>query len=218
MTAFFSITHYFFSIGGYAVSYIEFIGTVTGLLCVWLAARDHIFTWPVGLMNVSCFFILFWQLQLYADMFLQLYFFATGVYGWIFWLRKQPEQEPVYALSRQQRWWLGIAAVILSALTGWVISQVHNWWPQTFRQPAAYPYVDSIVAVLSVIANILLAKRIWENWLLWVIVDVIATMIYVKKDVLFLGAEYFILLIIAAAGLLKWYRSYRQQWQSIQQP
>ncbi|WP_106527223.1 nicotinamide riboside transporter PnuC [Chitinophaga niastensis] len=211
MTTFFSIHHHFFTALGYSVSYVEFIGTITGLLCVWLAARDHIFTWPVGLVNVSCFFILFWQLQLYADMFLQIYFFATGIYGWIFWYRKQPQNEPVYALSRHHRWLLGTLALLLSGLTGWIISRLHLWWPDIFVHPAAYPYTDSLVAVLSVIANILLAKRIWENWLLWVVVNVIATFIYFLKDVKFLGIEYFILLIIAAMGLIKWLKEYKQQ-------
>ncbi|MGF6846185.1 nicotinamide mononucleotide transporter [Chitinophaga sp. W3I9] len=211
MASFFSIHHIFFTTLGYPVSYVEFIGTVTGLLCVWLAARDHILTWPVGLVNVSCFFVLFWQLQLYADMFLQVYFFATGVYGWLFWYRKQPENEPVYALQPRHRWWLGIAALLLSAATGYVISQLHLWWPHVFEHPAAWPYTDSLVAVLSVIANILLAKRIWENWLLWVTVDAIATFIYFQKDVKFLGIEYFILLIIAAMGLAKWLKTYKQQ-------
>ncbi|MFY0252432.1 nicotinamide riboside transporter PnuC [Chitinophaga sp. 30R24] len=211
MSSFFSIHHYFFTVLGYAVSYVEFIGTVTGLLCVWLAARDHILTWPVGLVNVSCFFILFWQLQLYADMLLQVYFFATGVYGWIFWYRKKPQHEPVYALSVRFRWWLGTVALLLSIVTGFVISHLHLWWPGIFVRPAAYPYIDSLVAVLSVIANILLAKRIWENWLLWVLVDAVATLIYFMKEVKFLGIEYFILLIIAAMGLVKWIKAYQRQ-------
>lgn len=211
MNSLFSIDHTFFTALGYSVSYIEFIGTLTGLLCVWLAARDHILTWPIGLINVSCFFLLFWQLQLYADMFLQIYFFATGVYGWIFWYQKQPENEPIYALSNKRRWLLGGAAILLSGITGFVISRLHTWWPGIFEHPAAYPYTDSLVAVLSVMANLLLAKRIWENWLLWVLVDVVATIIYFQKGVKFLGIEYFILLVIATLGLIKWVKAYKQQ-------
>ncbi len=211
MNEFFSIQHIFFTALGYEVSYIEFIGTFTGLLCVWLAARDHILTWPVGLVNVTCFFVLFWQLQLYADMFLQIYFFATGVYGWIFWFRKQPENEPIYALKVSTRWLLGALSIVLTACTGFVISNLHNWFPAVFEHPAAWPYTDSFVAVLSIFANILLAKRIWENWLLWVTVDIVATVIYFQKNVRFLGVEYFILLIIATMGLIKWVKTYQKQ-------
>ncbi|SHK91475.1 nicotinamide mononucleotide transporter [Chitinophaga jiangningensis] len=211
MNDFFSIQHIFFTALGYPVSYIEFIGTFTGLLCVWLAARDHILTWPIGLINVSCFFVLFWQLQLYADMFLQVYFFATGVYGWIFWYSKKPENEPIYALKNRTRWMLAGAVVVLTVAMGYIISHLHHWFPAVFEHPAAWPYTDSLVAVLSVFANILLAKRIWENWLLWVTVDVVATIIYFQKDVRFLGMEYFILLIIATMGLIKWLKDYRHQ-------
>ncbi|NIG53126.1 nicotinamide riboside transporter PnuC [Chitinophaga sp. Cy-1792] len=207
----FSIQHILFTVLDYQVSFIEFFGTLTGLLCVWLAARDHILTWPVGLVNVSCFFILFWQLQLYADMFLQIYFFATGVYGWIFWYTKKPENEPVYALSVRARYWLSALVVAATATAGFIISNLHNWFPSVFEKPAAWPYTDSLVAVLSVIANILLAKRIWENWVLWVTVDVIATVIYFQKNVRFLGMEYLILFIIALMGLIKWVKTYKQQ-------
>lgn len=211
MAAFFSTDHIFFTLWGYAVSYIELIGTVSGLLCVWLAARDNILTWPAALINVTCFFLLFAQIQLYADMLLQVYFFITGVYGWIFWTRQQPASEPVYALAGKQRWWLGAVAITGTLLMGYSISRLHLWMPGTFRQPAAWPYTDSLVAVLSVIANILLARRVWENWVLWIIVDIVAVLIYFQKGVKFLALEYFILLIIAVAGCMKWLQEYRQQ-------
>jgi len=66
---------------GYSLSYVELVGTVTGLVSVWLAARANILTWPVGIINVLAFFILFYQVRLYSDMALQVYFLATTIYG-----------------------------------------------------------------------------------------------------------------------------------------
>ena len=78
-------------IAGYPLSLIELVGTASGLLAVWLAARAHIGTWPVSLLNVAAFFVLFYQVQLYSDMLLQVYFFVTSLYGWWHW-SSRPDQ------------------------------------------------------------------------------------------------------------------------------
>ena len=76
-----------FKIGNYPVSYIELVATVFTLACVWLATRNHIATWWTGLVGVTAYFFLFYQVQLYSDMLLQTYFFVTGIYGWWAWSR-----------------------------------------------------------------------------------------------------------------------------------
>ena len=65
---------------------IEIVATMTGLLCVGLTAKEHIWAWPIGLVNVGCFFVMFGEAKLYADMMLQVIFFVLSVYGWIMWL------------------------------------------------------------------------------------------------------------------------------------
>lgn len=70
---------------GYPLSYVELVGILTGLLSVWLAAKSHILTWPIGLVNVAAFFFLFYQVCLYSDMLLQVFFFVTTCYGWYYW-------------------------------------------------------------------------------------------------------------------------------------
>ena len=74
---------------GYPLSFLELFGTLTGLVTVWLAARAHILTWPTGLINNLAFFLIFYQVQLYSDMLLQIYFFVISLYGWWYWQRSQ---------------------------------------------------------------------------------------------------------------------------------
>ena len=90
---FFNIESVFFEIWGYPMSYLEFFGTVAGGVAVWLAARANIWSWPIGLINVTLFFFLFFQVQLYPDMFLQAFFFVTNLMGWWRWAHPNPEEE-----------------------------------------------------------------------------------------------------------------------------
>ncbi len=82
VSALFDVKETFFTVLENKVSYIEFIGTVLGLISVFLAARANIFTWPTGILNAIFFLIIFYQIHLYSDMFLQCYFCGMGVYGW----------------------------------------------------------------------------------------------------------------------------------------
>ena len=207
----FSIDTTFFTVAGYPLSYVEFIGTLTGLIAVWLASRNHILSWPIGLVNVVCFFLIFYQVQLYSDMFLQAYFFATGIYGWWYWTRYDPRHQAVTALSAPVRWKYAVGIAVSTVVLGYAIARIHLVWPQAFSRPAAYPYVDTFIAVASVVANLLLARRIWENWVLWIAVDAIATFVYFDKGIKFVSVEYFVFLLIAISGLTTWLKLYRRR-------
>jgi nicotinamide mononucleotide transporter len=80
---------------GYPISYVELIGTLFGLVSVYFASRANILTWGTGIVNEIFLFILFFQVQLYADMFLQIYFFVVTLYGWYNWnaKTKKPKSE-----------------------------------------------------------------------------------------------------------------------------
>src|SRR6187549_692321 len=96
----FDVKETFFRILEHPVSYVEFIGTVLGLISVFLAARANIFTWPTGIANAIFFMVIFYQIHLYSDMFLQMYFCGMGVYGWFTWKYKaEHEQSDIQTLS-----------------------------------------------------------------------------------------------------------------------
>ncbi len=88
----FDIQNSFFKILGYELSYLEFFGTISGIIAVWLAARTNVWSWPLGLVNVTLSFFLFFQVQLYPDMFLQVFFFITNLIGWWRWLSQKKER------------------------------------------------------------------------------------------------------------------------------
>lgn len=201
----FSIETIFFELLGYPVSYLEFAGAVSGLVSVYYAARSNIWTWATGLVNVTCFFLIFYQVQLYSDMFLQAYFFAASVYGWAVWNKqdKQP-QNPIRTLSNKQRMTGALLLLGSTLLIGTLIANIHLYFPRIFTKPASFPYLDTFISVLSVLATLLLARRILENWILWIVVDILSTGLYAVKSVKLIAIEYVIFFCIASFGLYNW--------------
>jgi len=196
-----------FTLLDYPVSRLELIGTLTGLVCVWLAVKNHVGTWPVGLINVVCFAVLFYRFRLYSDALLQVYFFGMSLYGWYFWRQKSGSgEEPIRTLSPpwRLRWLLIIGAGTL--VQGLVMGRVDVWLPALFPEPAAYPFPDAFTTVTSVVATFLLARRYLESWVLWVAVDLVSIVLYFSKGIMLVGLEYIIFLGLATAGGIRWWR------------
>jgi nicotinamide mononucleotide transporter len=201
---------------GYRLSYLEFLGTATGLACVWLTAREKVWCWPAGLVNAAFFFAMFFQLRLYSDMLLQVYYLATSVYGWWKWTHPRSPDE---ANRRNElrislippRKMLALLAGCLAAVVafGTFISNVHVLLPRFFPEKAAFPYADSAVAVLSVFAQFIMARKKLECWLLWISVDVLATGVYFLKGANLLALEYLVFGGIALYGFLGWRREHQ---------
>lgn len=200
----FEIKNVAFQIFGHPISYIEFIGTLFGFASVYYASRENSLTWGTGIVNEIFLFILFFQVQLYADMFLQIYFFAVTIYGWYNWNAKTLEKKSITETNVKKKIFLAIIIIIGTLISGVLFTNVHLYLPQYFKVKAAYPFADSFIMVSSFVATILLAKKKIENWYLWLLVDSICIVIYFKKGVYFLSIEYFIFLILATYGLYNW--------------
>lgn len=211
ISALFDVKETFFTVFEHNVSYVEFIGTFFGLISVFLAARANIFTWPTGIINAIFFLVIFYQIHLYSDMFLQMYFCGMGVYGWFTWkFKAEHAQSDIRTLSNTHR--LRLAAFIgaVTLVIGTLISKIHLLLPQIFEKPASYPYIDTFIAVSSVLAVILLARRIFETWVLWVLVDITSIGLYSVKGVKLIALEYVIFLCLAVLGVLSWYRLWKE--------
>ncbi len=212
---FFSIEHIFFTVWGYKMSYLEFFGTIAGFIAVWLASKANIWSWPLGLINVTLFFFLFYQVQLYPDMFLQVFFFVTNLIGWWRWAHPRPFEEDrkkqlrVSYMPTRQLVLLAIIGLAGTFLFGSLASRLHEWFPVVFSKPSAFPYLDSFVTVMSIITTFLMIQKKIESWMIWIIIDVVATYMYFMKGIKFVGIEYLVFCFIAAFGLWNWTRKYR---------
>lgn len=201
----------FFTILGYPMSYIEFFGTLLNLWTVWLVAKKKILNWPVGIVATLLFGALFYQLHLYADFFEQIYYFITGFIGWYVWAKTKPTDmtdEIVVKTNGKKTNLLWIGGILtLSALGAWAMAHVHLWLPSLFPVPASLPFLDTLTTVMSFAATILMINKKLENWVLWIIVDVIGVWLYWYKGVPFVALLYACFLCIATKGFLEWKRT-----------
>ena len=130
-------------------------------------------------------FILFFEVHLYPDMFLQVYFFVVTIYGWYNWKIK-PVKGSITKINTNARWATVVTATAISILCGFFFRNIHLYLPGYFKAPAAYPFIDSFVMVFSIIATLLLARKKIENWHLWILTDAICVALYIKKESIFL--------------------------------
>lgn len=211
MTSWLSIEYIAFSVGDYPISYIELVGTIFGMLTVYYAAKPDILTWPTAVINEFAFLGLFFQVQLYADMLLQVYFFIATCYGWYFWHRQPAGEHRVHTLSTRSRVLYLVGLGLGTWVLGMFMSRIHLLLPQYFALPAAYPFADAFTTVASVMAMVLLSRKRIENWWLWMAVDVVAVVLYYLRDIRLVSLEYVVFLLICVFGYIRWRRIYVSQ-------
>lgn len=213
---FFDINNILFELLGVKMSYIEFYATLTGLVAVILSAKENVWSWVVGLSNVVLAFIMFYQIQLYPDMFLQVFFFITNLIG--FWQWKYPKQAEanqknelkISQLSIKQFGLLTLIGLAGTFLLGTFASNLHEWVPMVFSVPSAFPYMDSFTTVMSIFATFLLIRKKVESWWVWLGVDIISTYMYYVKEVKLYSLLYAVFCVIALFGAISWTKEYRK--------
>jgi len=187
----------------YQLSYLELFAVISGIIAVGLAALAKRINFLVGMLNAVLYGFLFYQIQLYADMLLQGYYFIMSILGFIFW-QEDSIKDNYKTLSISARTKLVFIILTGSAIFAIFIANLHCILPQFFSQKASYPWVDAFITFTSVVAMYLLTKKYLENWYLWIVVNVVAIALYAIKGVIFTSILYFIFLIIAIQAIYFW--------------
>ena len=187
---------------------IEILGFVTGGACVWLAVRENIWNWPIGIANNVFYVIVFLQARLFADMSLQLAFGALGIYGWYMWLfgGEARTQERVTRTPWPQ--WIALAAACGVATWG------ASGYLATVRDSA--PFLDALITSMSLVAQYMLTRKYLENWFVWITVDVISIGLYAFKHLELTSVLYAIYLAMCVAGAMQWRASMMQHEAALQ--
>lgn len=180
---------------------LEWFGTVTGFLCVYLAAKQHISNWPVSILSVAAYGILFFNYQLYGDAVLQIYFLATALYGWYYWIKRRQEHEkPVVRFGYARMLAVTAAVIVLSVLLGLFLDHFTN---------TNVPYADGFCTAMSFVAQFLMTRKVLQNWLLWIIVDICYIPLYIYKNLYLTALLYALFLVLAAIGYIDWKKSWK---------
>lgn len=205
----FDIKYVIVSAWGFNLSLIELLAIASGLLSVHWASTMNLRTWTSGLVNEALFFGVFYQVQLYSDMLLQLFFAVVTMYGWLSWSSIPEGQRAPRLLAPSHRALSLLALIGITAGLGATMSSAHEVLPALFPKPAAAPYTDGFTAAGSVVATILMARRAIESWIFWIVVNIVSIALYLSRDIPSMSLLYCVFLMLAIRGFASWRKQLR---------
>lgn len=179
------------------LSQLEWLAAGLGLVNITLLIFRNAWNYAFGIASVTIYVLIFWQSRLYAESALQVFFILAQIWGWFLWLKVGGDNNrvPVRWLDWPSRLvWITVTAAI-SLNLGWLMHKYTN---------AAMPFADSAIAGASVAAQILLAYRRIENWVLWVLIDIAAVALYIDRGLYPTAGLYGGMLVMSLFGLKEW--------------
>jgi nicotinamide mononucleotide transporter len=178
----------------------EIVAVILGLISVYLTTRQNVWCYPLGIISVFLYIFIFYEVKLYADMGLQVFFIILQVYGWYEWLYGGTDHSALHVSWAAKKVYgaSAVFTVIATAMLGYILHQLTD---------ASLPYVDSFLAVLSMAAQWMMAKKYIENWILWTIVNIGSIGMYGVKGLYFTMFLYAVYFGLALFGYAEWKRS-----------
>jgi len=190
-----------------ADNYIEVFGAVTGIVYVFLEIRQKIWLWPVGIITSAVYIWIFFASKFYADMSLQGYYLVISFIGWYWWVKGTGHraQGSGHELSVTSLKWktgliLGVIFVFLYFVMYLVLSNLTD---------SPVPEWDSFITSLSIVATWMLARKIFEHWYLWIIVNLVSAVLFISRGLYPTVILYIVYCIMSFAGLKVWKKTIR---------
>ena len=178
---------------------LEITGVVFGLLSVLLAKKNHIGAFPTGMISTSIFVYLLLKWGLVGDMLINAYYFGMSVYGWVIWSRVNDQQQTTLITRINQLEWKYLFLLFVGSL-GFVYG-VYQWFGLWNSSTAM---IDTLTTAIFFSGMWLMARRKIENWIFWIIGDIISVPLYLIKGFSFTSLQYLIFTFIAIYGYLEW--------------
>ncbi|HER08029.1 MAG TPA: nicotinamide riboside transporter PnuC [Bacteroides sp.] len=183
--------------------YVEVLGVVFSMLYLYFSIRRNILLWPMGIISALLYMVVFFQSRFYADMGLNVYYFFISIYGWIIWKKGRSgdgsEPMPVSRISLKH----GLILLAITAAvflgTGFILSRYTD---------SPIPFWDAFTTALSFTATWMLARKILEHWILWIIVDIVSMGLYLYRGLYPTMVLFAIYTTMAVIGLIEWKKEY----------
>ncbi len=176
---------------------LEIVATASGLIHVFLLTREKIIAWPFGILTVTLYVYIFYASKLYSDAILHVFYIVLNCFGWYNWARREEEKEEV-VIGR-------LSANLLALLAGTIILGALGWgYVMRTYTNADFAYFDAFITVSSLLAQYLLTQKKIDNWIIWIIVDLVAIPIYLLKGLYFTSGLYVVYLLLCISGFLAW--------------
>lgn len=181
------------------MNYLEIIGTLIGLLYLWLEYRASIYLWIAGIIMPAIYIFVYYDAGLYADTGINVYYLLAAIYGWIVWQKGNNKKIDLPIRHTPIQRILPLAAVFIASFfaIAWLLINYTD---------SNVPWLDSFTTALSIIGMWLLAQKYVEQWLAWIAVDVVSCGLYIYKGLDFTAVLYGLYSVIAIFGYYKWIR------------
>ena len=179
---------------------IELVAVLVTIAAVYLTARQVIWCWPLALVSVTLYSVVFYDARLYADMGLQAIYFALAIYGWWAWLHGGEDHSELRVSLAS--WPARIGLLVFGAIAGAALGMALHRFTN-----ASLPFMDSSLTSFSIIGQWMQTRKILEAWLLWIAVDVFYVGMFVFKGLYLTAGLYAVFLYLAAVGFISWRRS-----------
>lgn len=206
-------------------NYIEIFGAVTGILYVFLEIKQNLWLWPVGIITSAVYIWVFFTGKLYADTSLQGYYLVISVLGWYWWIKgaglrahgnKSPvgggegdvDKKPIPEKLIVHRINLKTGIVLAAVLC---VLYFVLWFVLSHLTDSPVPAADSFITSLSIVATWMLARKIYEHWYLWIVVDAFASVLFITRHLYPTVILYIVFCAMSFAGLIEWKKSLTKQ-------
>ncbi|WP_330983763.1 MULTISPECIES: nicotinamide riboside transporter PnuC [Enterobacterales] len=185
------------------MSGMELVACLTYALSVWLAARNNVNTWWIGIVGCLLYGWVFFVARLYADVTLQVFFILTSGIGWVHWLKgNQGCKKVITRTTRRSLVIMLVGAFIVAVIYAAILHFYTNAWS---------PWLDSLILTFSVLAQLMLMRRKLESWPMWLIVNTIAVPVYAARELWLTAGLYLIFWVNAWYGFYQWRREWATQ-------
>ena len=177
---------------------LEIIAVVFGILSVWFSKKNNILVYPTGMISTSIFTYLLFKWSLLGDMMINAYYFMMSIYGWYIWTRKVNNiVTPISKVSLPEK----ITSLIIFFFSLSFVYGIYNY----FDKWGSYTsYIDNFTTAIFFVAMWLMANRKIENWIFWIIGNIISIPLYFYKGLTFTSIQYIIFTVIAISGYYTW--------------
>lgn len=178
---------------------LQIVGTTLGLLYLWLEYKANIWLWIVGAIMPVVHGVLYFQSGIYADAAMQLYYVLAGVYGLVVWKRRPKKSDDGHIRHTPMKWIVPLVAV-------YAVLHVAFYFFLAECTDSRVPLFDSMSTALSIVAMWMLSRKLVEQWLVWLVVDMISVGLYIYKGIPITAGLYALYCILAVAGYVRWRR------------
>ncbi len=191
-------------------TWLEFVAVFFGILSVWFARQANLLVYPTGIVSTVIYVYICFNFQLYADMGINVFYTSMSIYGWYWWTRKDAlkRHRPIRWNTKKQQ---AIGIAMIPVLYVIIFGLIYIFKKDDAAYMQSYiPYIDSFTTSIFLIGMWYMARKRIENWIYWIVGNIISIPLYFVKDLVFTSFQFTVFLVLAVLGLMEWIKMYKE--------